>query len=159
AHAVGRQWRTCREYASRRGYTAAARRELEDLQAAIRHHWREGLCSTLTPIVLPQRAPPRERWLTRQEAARLLRAAWRLRQGWTHPRTGEKVRVDRFTARLVARFILVGLYTGTRASAICGAALKPTDGRGWVDLDNGVFYRRPQGKRETKKRQPAIRVP
>jgi len=89
----------------------------------------------------------------------LLRAAWRLRQGWTHPRTGEKVRVDRFTARLVARFILVGLYTGTRASAICGAALKPTDGRGWVDLDNGVFYRRPQGKRETKKRQPAIRVP
>jgi len=29
---------------------------------------------------------------------------------------------DRATAYHVAQFVLVGLYTGTRASAICGAA-------------------------------------
>ena len=62
-------------------------------------------------------------------------------------------------AQHIARFILVGIYTGTRAGAICGAALKPTVGRGWVDLDRGVFYRRPAGTRETNKRQPPVRLP
>src|SRR5208283_4740335 len=51
------------------------------------------------------------------------------------------------------------LYTGTRSSAICGAAVGPAIGRGYVDLDEGVFYRREPGARETKKRQPTIRIP
>ena len=66
---------------------------------------------------------------------------------------------DRATAQHVARFILLGLYTGTRAGAICSAALMPTIGRGYVDLDAGVFYRRAAGTRETKKRQPPVRLP
>jgi integrase len=53
----------------------------------------------------------------------------------------------------------VALYTGTRASAVCGAALQTTVGHGWVDLDRGVFYRRPAGRRETKKRQPPVPLP
>lgn len=143
----------CDDYVKARGGRAVARRELEDLRAAIRHHWEAGLCSALTPVVLPDKGQPRERWLTRKEAARLLLAAWRLRQKYKGQPS------DRATAQHVARFILVALYTGTRAGAICGAALEPTTGRGWVDLDNGVFYRRPAGKRETKKRQPAVRLP
>jgi hypothetical protein len=71
---------TCEEYAKARGYMAAARRELEDLRAAIRHHWEAGLCTGITPVVLPDKSSPRQRWLTRDEAARLLWAAWRLRQ-------------------------------------------------------------------------------
>ena len=43
----------------------------------------------------------------------------------------------RAVGRHVARFILVGLYTGTRSAAICGAALMPTVGRGHVDLEQG----------------------
>jgi hypothetical protein len=35
----------------------------------------------------------------------------------------------------------------------------PTIGRGYVDLDAGVFYRRAVGARETKKRQPPVRLP
>jgi integrase len=35
----------------------------------------------------------------------------------------------------------------------------PTIGRGHVDLDRGVFYRRAPGARETKKRQPPVRLP
>jgi hypothetical protein len=62
-----------------RGHKAAARRELEDLRAAVRHHWEAGLCTALTPVVLPENGEARERWLTRAEAARLIRAAWRLR--------------------------------------------------------------------------------
>jgi hypothetical protein len=64
-----------------------------------------------------------------------------------------------FKARHIAHFILVGLYTGTRSSAICRAALVPTIGHGHVDLEQGVFYRRAIGRRQTKKRQPPVRLP
>ena len=145
--------KSCDAYVRQRGAQAAARRELEDLRAAIRHHWEAGLCAALTPVVLPERGQARERWLTRTEAAKLLWAAWRLRQRWRDRPS------DRATAQHVARFILLGLYTGTRAGAICSAALMPTIGRGYVDLNAGVFYRRAAGARETKKRQPPVRLP
>jgi site-specific recombinase XerC len=51
------------------------------------------------------------------------------------------------------------MYTGTRAAAICGAALMPTIGRGHVDLEQGVFYRRAIGRRQTNKRQPPVKLP
>lgn len=144
---------SCEEYVKARGHVAAARRELEDLRAAIRHHWEEGLCSAVTPVVLPDKSTPRERWLTRNEAARLLWAAWRLRQQWKGERS------DRATAKHIARFIIAGLHTGTRAGAICGAALRPTIGHGWIDAEHGIFYRQPAGKKQSKKRQPSIRMP
>jgi integrase len=53
---------------------------------------------------------------------------------------------------------LVGLYSGTRSSAICGAALMPTVGRGYIDLERGVFYRRAIGRKQTKKRQPPVKI-
>jgi integrase len=145
--------RTCTAYVASRRSEAAARRELEDLRAAIRYHWENGYCTALTPVVLPDRSQSRECWLTRSQAARLLWTAWRLRQ----PQYGHIT--ERATAQHIARFILVALYTGTRAGAICGAALEPTPGRGWIDLDQGVFYRRAAGRRETKKRQPPVRLP
>jgi len=132
---------------------AAARRELEDLRAAINHHRTEGLCSEIVSVVLPERVPARERWLTRSEAARLLWAAWRAKQIMRGADTRRAV------GQHVARFILTGLYTGTRSSAICGAALMPTVDRGHVDLDQGVFYRRAIGRRQTKKRQPPVKLP
>jgi integrase len=143
----------CRQYAAQRTTDAAARRELEDLRAAINHHRREGLCSQVVEVVLPPERPARERWLTRLEAARLLLAAWRYREVQKGKAT------DRRSRQHVAKFILVALYTGTRASAVCGAALEPTVGRGWIDVERGVFYRRASGIRETKKRQPAVPLP
>lgn len=133
---------TCAAYVAARGKQPAARRELEDLRAAVRHHWELGLCAALTPVVLPDKGQARERWLTRKEAALLLWTAYR-----------------RPKARHIARFILVGLYTGTRSAAICGAAMTPTEGRGWIDTERGVFYRRAIGKKATKKRQPSVRIP
>jgi len=65
---------------------------------------------------------------------------------------------ERAVGKHIARFVLVGLYTGTRHAAICGAALQPAIGRGYVDLDRGVFHRRARGARETKKRQPPVRL-
>src|SRR5262249_43758391 len=132
---------------------AAARRELEDLRAAINHHRREGLCSEIVAVALPEKAPGREVWLTRAQAARLIWAAWRARQ----------VMRDGVTARGVgrhtARFVLVGLYSGTRHAAICAASPHVAIGRGYIDLERGVFHRRQRGARETKKRQPPARLP
>lgn len=141
----------CRAYVKHRGSQSAARRELEDLRAAIKHHRMEGYCSEIVEVVLPEKSLPRERWLSRPEAARLLWAAWRARQIDANNKDAPTVRP---IGRHVARFILVGLYSGTRAGAICGASLARLNGRGFIDLDQGVFYRRPEGARETKKRQP-----
>jgi integrase len=154
---VGQPWKSAKPEqtgnAPRFVTEAAARRELEDLRAAINHHRREGLCSEIVSVVLPGKAPPREQWLSRSQAARLLWAAWRARQLMHDQRT------QRAVGQHLARFILLGLYSGSRASAICGAALMPTIGRGHVDLDRGLFYRRARGVRETKKRQPPVRIP
>jgi hypothetical protein len=125
----------------------AARRELEDLRAAINHHRREGLCSEIVSVVLPEKPTGRDIWLTRSEAARAIWAAWRVRQIMRDKATPRDV------GKHIARFILVGLYSGTRSSAICGAALMPAIGRGYVDLERGVFYRRARGARKSGSRQ------
>jgi integrase len=157
ARRVGQPWKSSKpERTSRPARLVtggAARRELEDLRSAINHHRTEGLCSEIVSVALPEKAPAREVWLTRSEAARLIWAAWRAKQ----------VMRDKITPRAVgkhiARFVLVGLYTGTRHAAICGAAFHPAIGRGHVDLSGGVFHRRAQGARRTKKRQPIVRLP
>lgn len=143
---------TCRAYAKGRK-PQAARRELEELRAAINHHRTEGLCEKIVSVPLPERSPHRERWCSRDEVARLVWAAWRYRE------TQKGVATDRRTRRHVARFILAAVYTGSRAATVCGAALGPTEGRGWIDLERGIFYRRPAGARETKKRRPAVPLP
>lgn len=143
---------SCRAYAAERP-RQAARRELEDLRAAVNHHRREGKCSEVVEVVLPEKAQPRERWLTRSEAAKLIWEAWRYREVQKGKPTGRRSR------RHVARFILVALYTCSRSGVICGAATAPTEGRGFVDYERGVFYRKPSGTRETKKRAPPIRLP
>jgi hypothetical protein len=52
------------------------------------------------------------------------------------------------------------------ATSILGCGLRPdgifgkdTAGRSYVDLDGGIFYRRPEGRAETKKRQPPVPIP
>lgn len=138
------------DYVGKRGSNSAARRELEDFRAAV-GYWDKSLLNRI-PITLPATGEERARWLTRSEAAALLRASWRLRQHYGSAN-------GRRTAQHVARAILVGLYTGTRIGAICGAAIRPTVNSGFVDLKTGIFHRRPPGRRETKKRQPTIRLP
>jgi integrase len=153
---------TCREYVRQRIKTSAARRELEDLRAAINHHARENLHSGTVRVTLPPKSGPRTRWLTRAEAATLLRACWRYRETQTlhrGRRKGASVQTARYPLRHLARFILIGLYTGTRASAIAAASPYAAAGRSYVDLDGGIFYRLPTGRRATKKRQPPVPIP
>jgi integrase len=138
----------CREYAawrdgkgrSNKGTGGGARRDLQDLQAAISHHHKEGLHREVVRVVLPPRGEPRTRWLSREE----VRALWRA----CHARG----------AAHVARFVLVGALTGSRPGAILGLNWDRSIGRGWVDLERGLIYRRAAGAAETTKRQPPVPI-
>lgn len=123
----------CRGYAETKSATAA-RRDLETLRAAVGYWHREyGPLPAVPPIVMPPKAEPRERWLTRSESARLL---------WAARRTPH-----------LARFILLGIYTGSRSRAILGLQWS------WVDLSAGVMRRRAFGEAEdAKKRTPVVRL-
>jgi integrase len=52
-----------------------------------------------------------------------------------------------------------GAYTGTRAGSIASASPYREDGRSYVDLEHGIFYRLAQGQAATKKRQPPAPLP
>lgn len=145
---------TCRRYARARVTTHGApkgetrpvspgtvRRELGVLSAAINFCHREGYLTHTVTVTRPEQPPPRERWLTRQEAAALLRAALKLTRG-----------------RHLARFILLALYTGTRKDAILRLGFLPNTAGGWIDVDQGVLHRRGEKERETKKRRPPMRL-
>jgi len=153
---------TCRAYVTSRGTPGGARRDLEDLRAAINHHAKEGLHRGIVRVALPAKGQPRERWLTRSEAARLLWALWRYREQQRRHRGVDKGKVlptKRYPLRHVARFVLIGLYTGSRAATIAVASPHQEEGRGWVDLERGIYYRKPIGKKATNKRQPPVKLP
>jgi integrase len=114
---------------------------LEELKAAITFHRKEGHTDRIVSVVLPERNPARERWLSKQEAAKLLKAFWR-----------------RGKCRHIAKFMLVGLYTGRRASVVCGASFVREPGRSFIDLEHGLLLP-PEGHRQTKKRQPPCPLP
>jgi integrase len=139
----------CRQYVNARPAVYSARRDLEVLRAAVNHHHREGLHDSVIKVLLPKKAPPRERWLTRSEVAKLVRSAYRFAEPYNRKRSNIHL----------ARFILIAVYTGTRAGVIAQAALQREIGRPYFDLDRGLFYRRPEGATESKKRRPTIPVP
>jgi len=128
---------------------STARRELVVLASALAWCWREGKLDRLAPVALPPMGAPRERHLTRSEAALLIAGAlgFERRPDGTWRRHRDRIN------RHVARFILVGLYSGTRHGAITALQWIPNLAGGWVDLDNRVIHRRPQEAVETKKRK------
>ena len=149
----------CRRYEAERGSPGGARRDLEDLRAAINHHAKEGLHHSIVRIALPEKGPPRDRWLTRTESAKLLWACWRHKEKQLRHRgrhKGLRLPTNRYPLRHLARFILIALYTGTRAGAIAKASPNKGEGRSFIDLDHGVFYRLPEGARPSRKRQPLL---
>jgi len=152
----------CRAYVKDRGKTGGARADLEPMRAAINHHAKENLHYGLVRVTLPAKGPPRDRWLTRDEAAKLIWACWRYRETQTLHRgrnRGEPIETEKRPLRHLARFILIGLYTGTRASAIASASPYRDLGHSFVDLDQGIYYRLAIGRRATNKRQTPSPVP
>ncbi|MCK1406137.1 tyrosine-type recombinase/integrase [Bradyrhizobium sp. 76] len=152
----------CRSYARKRGKKGGARRDLEDLRAAIGHHAVEGYHRGIVRVSLPEKGQPRDKWLTRSDAARLIWACWRYREmqkGSRRSLDEVKVPTSRRPLRHLARFILLGIYSGTRAGAIAAASPIAAISRSYVDLERGHYYRLKQGCAKTNKRQPTVPIP
>jgi integrase len=130
---------------------ATARNDLTVLQAALRFAWQNRKITQAMPVAKPPPSEPRVRSLTRPEAARLLLGAlgWDLRTGERHSQ-----RINRY----LARFILIGFYTGTRSGRIRRLQWVENLQGGWVDLERGVLHRRAPNEAETKKRAPSVPI-
>ena len=113
------------------------RRELGVLQAAINYAHKRGKLTHTVAVELPAAPPPKERWLTRDEAATLIRAS----------------RKDRKARFYMPLFILIGIYTGRRKEAILSLR--------WPQIDlmaNRIDFEI-EGRERTKKRRGKVPIP
>ncbi|MCD0417290.1 site-specific integrase [Rubrivivax sp. JA1024] len=123
---------SCRSYvAFRKRSAGTARRELGVLRAAVNHAHRSGRLTRVVAFDLPEAPEARDRFLTKAEAAALLRAALR------EPR----VRL------YLPLFVLIGLYSGQRKEAILSLRWSQ------IDLDAGrIDFNAPGARRSNKRR-------
>ncbi len=133
---VSRQ--SCEAYAANRARSAGTiRRELGVLSAAIRHAFMERRLTHPVSVHLPTKPEPKTRWLTKNEAARLLIAARHSEQAGLH----------------LPLFILIGLHSGQRKEAILSLRWNQ------VDFGAGLIQWNPEGREQTNKRRPRSRIP
>lgn len=135
---------TCNAYAEYRNSTrekgiadSTIRKELGTLTAAMNFCVRERKLTRAVHVPLPDKSPPKDRFLTITEASRLL---WEARKGGRNSRS------------YLPLFIVIGLYTGARVEAI----LSLTWDR--VDLDARRIDFGIPGRKQTKKRRPKIPI-
>jgi integrase len=110
-------------------------------------------------VWLPEKPPGAREALTRTQAADLLRAArgYRKDKDGCWKRLAGSAPANR--AHLV-RFILIGLYTGTRPGVIPRLLWEESPVAPAVDLEAGILYRRGRTERDHKtKRRPIVRLP
>jgi integrase len=140
-------WRTAQKHRHGKQPKAisvqTARHELKTLRTAVNfYHGEHGPLPSVPKVTLPEKKPQRtDYWLTREEVAARIRAA-------------------RSDPRLlhVARFLLIGAYTGTRPGAILRLQWLPSPTGGWFDLDTETLHRRGSEGRQSRKRQPPARI-
>ncbi|MCC8942808.1 hypothetical protein H8A97_42655, partial [Bradyrhizobium sp. Arg62] len=143
-----------------------ARRRLEDLRAAINAYHAEHTLPIVPKITLPPKADGRQRWLTRNEAARLIGAAmgyvWDSVHGqWSSTFGGRLVRRARWIIdrrRPAARFILIGLYSARREETIRRTQWITTTTHPWMNLNAMIYQGRGSDEQATKKRRPPTKI-
>ncbi len=134
---------SCRDYIAWRRAPTSGSQDLRILRAAVGYyHAEHGPLTAVPAFAIPAQGAPRDRWLTRSELARMLWAARQDRQNLGH----------------VARFLLVGIYSGSRSQNILRLSWLPSVDGGHVDLEAGVIHRQPRGARTTNKRAPPVRI-
>lgn len=142
---------TCREFVRRRTTGADGRRpvaistaryDLGTLSAALRYCHAEGAITHAPRVTLPERTEPRLRYLTRIEAAYMLKAARRSPQ-----------------SHHLARFLILGMYTGTRRTALLALGWEKQASGGWLDIETGILHRRGAEEVDSKKRRTSARLP
>ena len=144
---------------------STVRRELVTFTAAMNLALKAEKITRRPNFETPPAGAARERWLTKSEAARLLMGALGFVMVRYSDRETRQVRWhawrrDRNAAssKHVARFVVIGLSTGTRHRAICRLGFDRHADGGHFDLDNGLLYRKAAGASQTTKRQPTVRL-
>jgi integrase len=129
----------------RKGATAVSystiRQELKTLSHAISEWHKEAPLAALPVVWTPPAAPPRMRYLERSEVAAMLRAARRLR--FNH----------------LVRYILIGVYTGTRDDAMRRLRWIRASHDGYVDTVRGILYRSGFAEAQTNKKRTPMIIP
>ena len=129
---------SCEAYQKWRNRSAGTiRRELGTLRAAINHAVAERRLVTGLKVHLPNRPPSKDRWLTKHEASRLLKAALNAPKAKSY----------------LPLFIVTALHTGARKEAVLTLRWPQ------VDLDAGTIQWNPEGREQTRKRRPKARIP
>lgn len=132
---------TCKAYvkarAAQRIAASTAGRELTVLRAALGYAHKNGKLVDKPFVELPPRPPGRDRWLTRSEAAALLRCSRHDPQARGH----------------LPLFILLALTTGARPTALF--ELRWTQ----IDFDRDRIDFNPPGRKRTTKGRPIISIP
>jgi integrase len=145
---------TCKKYCHQRGSQSAARRELEDLRSAVNLAIADGVCRHTIIVSVPDAPPKRTSFLEPSEVAKLLWRAYKSRQTFKGKPTAK------YPTRHVARFIICALYTGSRSARIWRASFEKEEGRPYIDVEHGLFYRTWQGEHvPANKRAPVQRIP
>ena len=128
---------TCERYGTvRQRSVSTVRRELAVVSAAINWAFKSGRITRTVAVTKPPKPAPRERWLTRGEAARLIRTA--------------KTDKARFYLPL---FIPIGLYTGRRSEALLSLRWPQ------VDLKAATIDFEIPGRHRTNKRRGKVPIP
>jgi integrase len=127
--------KTCQAHVATKTAPAAAQ-DLKILRVAVKH-WHEdedyGPLDAMPIFEVPAGNPPKERWLTKSEAARLLRAA----KPYQHLR----------------RMILLCLHTGSRPGVCLSLRWDQ------IDLHAGLMSRAKRGEiQDRKKRKPKVKL-
>ncbi len=159
AHRTAQPIKTFTKNAPRMVTAEAARRELEDLSAAIGYWDGEFHLTRKMKVHLPEKRESTRDALTRSQAAALLLAAlgWRKGADGKWKRLSKSARANRAHVR---RFILTGLYTGTRPGVIPKVLWHESATQAWADLDAGVIHRRGKKEKDQKtKRRPMVKIP
>ncbi|SFK42346.1 tyrosine-type recombinase/integrase [Caulobacter sp. UNC279MFTsu5.1] len=139
-----------------------ARRELEDLSAAI-HYWNgEYPLSNRPKVWLPDKPESPRDALTRDQVAALLMAArgYRIevdaagKRSWRY--LGGSVRANRAHLR---RFVVMGVYSGSRPTVTMKLLWAESPVQAWIDLDAGMIWRRGKREKDHKtKRRPVVKI-
>lgn len=98
---------TCKAYIAHIGAKRSAAMDLSMLRAAINHAFAEMKVSRPVRVYIPDTSNPRERWLTRDEVAKLVWTAWRQTRDsenreWEHLRSAVRMRLDGHTTTEIA---------------------------------------------------------
>lgn len=119
------------------------RRELATLSAALSHCKTEAHIIDPPAVWLPPGRRAKEKWLTRSQAAALIRAAR------NNPKSKHHLPL----------FILIGLYMGQRKQAILNLQWMPNFTGGWIDLEAGIIHWKAEQERESSKQRPKSPIP